>query len=100
MMLINCSHFAWKQVTPEFVQRASGSILHRFHFMKDDEIGELPKEWNHIPIENEPNPDAKLVHYTLGIPAFNHYSHCEYSDEWFDERAMMEWSAQPVKAVA
>lgn len=100
VMLINCAHYAWRQVTPEFVQRSSGSILHRFAFMTDDEIGDLPKEWNHIVIENEPNPQAKLVHYTLGIPAFKHYEHCEFSDQWFHERGMMEWSALPVKAVA
>lgn len=93
VMLINCSHYAWRQVTPEMVQRSSGSILHRFAWMKDEEIGELPKEFNHIVIEQEPNPEAKIVHFSLGIPGFKHYEHCEYSDEWFDERGAMEWSA-------
>lgn len=93
VMLINCAHFAWRQVTPDFVQRSSGSILHRFAFMVDDEIGELPKEWNHIVTEQAPNPDAKLIHYSLGIPGFKHYSHCEFSDSWFNERAALEWSS-------
>ena len=93
VMLINCAHFAWRQVTPDFVQRSSGSILHRFAFMVDDEIGELPKDWNHIVTEQAPNPDAKLIHFTLGIPGFKHYSHCEFSDEWFEERGRMEWSS-------
>ena len=100
VMLINCGHYAWRQVTPEFVQRSSGSTLHRFEFMKDDDIGELPKEWNHIVTEQAPNQTAKLVHFSLGLPVFKHYSHCEFSDEWFEERGRMEWSAQQTKAVA
>ena len=100
VMLINCSHFSWRQVTPDFVERATGQVLHHFSFMVDDEIGELPKEWNHIVSEEAPNPDAKLIHYSLGIPGFKHYEHCEYSDEWFNERGAMEWSALPTKAVA
>lgn len=93
VMLINCAHYSWRQVTPEFVQSSSGSILHRFAFMVDDEIGELPEEWNHIVTEQTPNPSAKLVHFSLGIPGFKHYSHCEFSDQWFNERANMEWSS-------
>lgn len=90
VMLINCSHFAWRQVTPEMVQRSSGDLLHRFEFMDDDHIGDLPKCWNHLVTEQPPNSEAKLVHYTLGGPWFKHYEHCEFSDEWFDERAIMD----------
>lgn len=100
VMLINCNHFAWREVTPEFVKNAHGSELHQFRFIKDEAIGELPKEWNHIVIENAPNPDAKLVHYSLGIPGFKHYENCEYSDEWFHEREMMQWSAPSIKEAA
>lgn len=96
VMLINCGHYAWRQVTPDFVQQSSGQVLHQFKFMVDDEIGELPKDWNHIPIEQEENKDAKLVHYSLGLPVFKHYSYCEFSDDWFEEREMMEWSATNV----
>ena len=94
VMLINCSHYAWRQVTPEMVQRTSGAILHRFVWMKDDEIGEIPKEWNHLVIEQDANQKAKLAHFTLGIPGFKHYEHCEFAEEWFHERGLMEWSAQ------
>lgn len=100
VMLINCGHYAWRQITPEMVKRSAGSILHRFAWMPDDEIGDLPKEWNHIVTEQAPNPDAKLIHYSLGIPGFKHYEHCEYSDEWFNERGAMEFSSPLIKEVA
>jgi len=100
VMLINCSHYAWRQVTPEFVQNNTGAALHRFTFMDDSVIGELPLTWNHIVGENEPITNPSLVHYSLGIPGFKHYQNCEFSDEWFNERGAMEWSAPETKAVA
>jgi hypothetical protein len=33
-------------LTPEFVDDHSGSDLHRFGWLPDSLIGELPKEWN------------------------------------------------------
>lgn len=50
-----------------------------------DSIGELPSEWNHCVGYDEPRPDAKLVHYTMGIPHFEETKGCEYSDEWWKE---------------
>jgi lipopolysaccharide biosynthesis glycosyltransferase len=82
VVLWNCRHSAHHCVTPEFVRYMSGSYLHRFLWLKDSEIGELPSEWNHLVEEQEPNPAAKLVHFTLGIPAFPHYRDVEFSDEW------------------
>jgi hypothetical protein len=39
---------------------------------------------NHLVGEQEYDPEAKLVHYTLGVPAIQAYAHCDYSKEWFD----------------
>jgi lipopolysaccharide biosynthesis glycosyltransferase len=100
VMLINCAHYAWRRVTPRFIEESSGADLHRFTFMQDIEIGELPEEWNHLVTETPANPKAKLIHYTLGIPGFKHYEHCEFSDEWFDERGRMEWASPQIKDVA
>ena len=39
-----------------------------------------------------PNPEAKLVHYTLGMPFFTGYAECEFAKEWRAERdAMMTY---------
>lgn len=87
VMLINCGHFAWRQMTPELVADHSGEFLHRFVHIDDDRIGSLPPEWNWIADEYGHNPDAKLVHWTAGTPAFKHYQEAPFADEF---RAALE----------
>lgn len=82
VMLINCKHYAWRKITPESVEKLPSPYLHRFEFIDDRFIGELPKEWNWLVGEYDYNPDAKLAHFTLGIPSFEHYRGCDYSNEW------------------
>lgn len=77
---------AWCQnLTPEYVNEAGGLELHRFHWVPNDEIGYLPLEWNWLVGEYDYNPNAKVVHYTLGGPWFPEYVYCDYSGEWRDE---------------
>jgi lipopolysaccharide biosynthesis glycosyltransferase len=72
-------------LTPDYVNRASGLDLHQFKWIPDSCIGELPRDWNHLVGEYEPSQTAKLVHFTLGGPYFTGYEHCEYALEWFEE---------------
>ena len=81
VVLWNCGHWAHFREREKLLG-GDGKYLHRFSWLKDEEIGEIPKEWNHLVGEVEPNPKAKLVHYTLGIPGFEHYRHEEHSIEW------------------
>ena len=81
VMLINCGHRSNQILTPEFVAESSGSFLHRFQWLEDDEIGELPMEWNHL-VGEYPDKEAKLYHHTLGSPGFEHYADCYSSKEW------------------
>lgn len=84
-----------KALTPEYVNKASGLDLHQFKWLENESrIGELPKEWNHLVIDMPPNPNAKIVHYTNGTPCFREYFTCEYSSEWFQERALMSFAEQ------
>ena len=39
---------------------------------------------NEHTFEYEYNPDAKLVHHTLGTPCFKDYQNTDYSQEWWD----------------
>ena len=94
VMLFNCSHYHCRKLTPEYVNTATGMDLHRFKWTEDRYIGELSKDWNHLVSEYDPNPDAKIVHYTVGGPYFDEYMHCEYSDEWFEERSLMRHCEQ------
>jgi len=81
VMLFNCGHRSNQILTPEFVAEAGGPMLHRFQWLNDDEIGELPEDWNHLVGEYEPK-HARIYHHTLGSPAFEHYAQCESSKQW------------------
>ena len=89
-----------KLLTPETVERSTGAELHRFYWTGDDElIGELPPEWNWLDIEYGHNPDAKLVHYTLGTPCFVDFAAREgasFDAEWHRERIYTEYCKQHV----
>lgn len=79
-----------RALTPEYVNRATGLDLHRFAWLKDDhEIGALPNEWNWLSGEYQPNPMAKIIHYTLGGPWWKDYQFCDHADLWFKEYETM-----------
>lgn len=84
LILWNCEHPFNRLLTPEYVMDGTGRNLHRFAHLSDDDIGTLPLEWNWLVGEYGPNEDAKLVHFTLGIPAIAAYEKCDYSREWFE----------------
>lgn len=76
LILWNCAH-------PR--NRIVGHVapwLHRFEWLSDDLIGEIPNEWNHLVSEYDENPDAKVAHYTIGIPGFHEYRNAEFAPEW------------------
>jgi hypothetical protein len=82
VMLINCGHYSWRQMTPEQVEKMTGPELHRFLWLKDDVIGGLPIEWNWLADEFGQNNEAKLLHWTAGSPAFPHYANAAHADEF------------------
>jgi hypothetical protein len=94
VVLWNCGHPANRGLTPEFVQQATGAQLHRFTWLPDELIGELPKEWNWLPDEYGPNAQAKLLHWTLGAPCFDEFKNAPMAEEWHRERRQMNESVQ------
>ena len=78
----NCQHPKNKILTPDFISQKEGSFLHRFNWLKDEEIGELPKSWNWLAMEYEEKKDLDLIHYTLGTPCFKEYSNKPLSEFW------------------
>jgi len=82
LILWNCSHPENAILTPDFIQSQPGSYLHRFSWLGDDLIGGLDEEWNWLAIEYPENPNAKLIHYTLGTPCFKDYADESMSDVW------------------
>ena len=95
VILWNCSSFPNRKLTPEFIQQSTGSFLHRFSWLDELRIGELPPEWNWLDVEYNHNPSAKLVHYTLGTPCFNEFAdQGSFANEWHKERALTEHCQQ------
>lgn len=94
VILWNCQNPANKRLTPEFVEKATGAELHRFSWIRDERIGELPIEWNWLPDEFGANPDAKLLHYTLGTPCFAEFHDTPQGEEWHRERALTDYCLQ------
>lgn len=87
LMVINCGHYAWRPITPQYVQRHDGPYMHGFQFLQDRFIGELPDRWNWLVDEFDENAHANLLHWTAGIPAFEAYRDAPMAAEWFAERA-------------
>jgi hypothetical protein len=82
-MLFN--NYRCRALTPEVVNEGIGPYLHRFQWLKNDElIGELSPDWNHLVGEYPENPNAKNFHFTLGGPYFPEYDGVEGSDEWWE----------------
>jgi len=94
VILWNCNAIRNRQLDPEFVQKSTGAFLHRFSWIDDNRLGELPPEWNWLPDEYGPNPDAKLLHYTLGTPCFEEFKHTPMNEHWHAERALTEHCQQ------
>jgi len=82
VMVWNNAYFPNRKLTPEFVASKPGSFLHRFLWLNDGQIGQLPEEWNRLVLEQEIQPDDKLLHYTVGTPCFTEYADCDGAEEW------------------
>jgi len=72
-----------RKLTPELVEKGTPQ-----DFKWAYHTGEIPTEWNHLVGYDAPNPDAKLVHFTMGIPCWPETKECEFSKEWNKEAFM------------
>ncbi len=92
MILWNCGHPSNAGLTPEIVNGSTGAFLHRFQWLKDEEIGEVHHEWNWLvgwyqePKDGKP----KAIHYTEGGPWFENYFKTEYGANWEREKYRYE----------
>lgn len=82
LMIYNCSHADVRKLTPAYID----NIENRPNtFGWASNIGDLPKEWNQCVGYDQPNHDAKLLHFTAGIPCFEETKGCEGWKDWNDE---------------
>jgi lipopolysaccharide biosynthesis glycosyltransferase len=85
VVLWNCGNHPNHILTPQYIAEKDSKFLHRFSWLKDERIQALPPAWNHLVDEYDHNDDAKLLHFTLAIPAISSYEDCDHSTEWWDE---------------
>lgn len=78
LMYFNCNDC--RALTPELIERG---IPQNFDWSKWG-VGELPTEWNHLVGYDEPNPNSKIVHFSMGIPIWKETAGCEFAEEWRD----------------
>ena len=91
LMLFNCAHPANRILTPGYIDDPRKSISpHYMDWLDQELVGELPSEWNHTVGYDAPRNDAKLVHFTQGVPAHPEIEGCEYTDEWFKEYRLLK----------
>jgi len=88
VILWNCGNYPNRQLSPEFVQKQPGSYLHRFAWLQDNRIGDLPREWNWLPDEYGANDQAKLLHWTLGAPCFQESAQTDQCEVWHKEYSL------------
>ncbi len=89
-MLFN--NWRCKKLTPEFVEDASNKM---FDLAWAEKVGKFPKEWNHC-VGYMEESEAKLYHYTQGIPCWEETKGVE-DQPWITEFKRMlytvSWSA-------
>lgn len=96
VMLFNCEHPANKKLTLELINTVPGRDLHRFCWLKDEEIGELPIEWNWLAGVSPPIERPSVVHFTEGFPLMPGYENAPYADEW--RLALNGWAGRFARA--
>lgn len=88
LILFNCEHPSNAVLTPDLVNKSTGAFLHRFQWLKDEEIGCLSPEWNWLVgwYEEPKHGKPKAIHYTEGGPWFPNYLNCPYGAVWTEEK--------------
>lgn len=85
VILWNCSHPSNANLTLEMLNGLPGRDLHRFCWLKDEEIGELPLSWNFLVDVSEPMDKVNLMHYTLGGAWFQNWIWKDSDWVWLNE---------------
>lgn len=89
VMVVNCGHSAWREAERFIAMCDSAAKVLQFGFLHDEQIGEIPPQWNVLVDEGQDDTDAKILHWTAGIPGFMHYQNARHSRDWFEARRDM-----------
>lgn len=86
VMLFNCAKCI--RLTPEWIEDPKNAPNKLAEWAGTD-IGELPKEWNHLVGYDKPDNGTKLAHFTMGIPCFAETKGDEFAAEWAETHRHM-----------
>lgn len=91
LMVFNCEHEDCKTLTPEWLDDIENKPQ---SFEWASEVGDLPEEWNYCIGYDDPEKGdkAKILHYTMGTPAFVEIVEAGIGGEYawmFNERSAM-----------
>ncbi len=90
VVLWNCAHPSNRKfVASDALNTWPGRDLHAFKWLDDSEIGELPKEWNHLVGIDSPTDAIKIAHFTLGGPFIEGWKGGPFDEVWNEERRLM-----------
>jgi hypothetical protein len=89
LMLINCGHESVKKLDLSTVSEQSAEYLHQFKWLKEDEVGALPHNWNWLVNHYHEFKDGepKALHFTEGGPWI---VDSEYKNLWLNYKNEME----------
>lgn len=85
IVLWNASSAANRRLNLTTLNQWPGRDLHKFAWLADEEIGELPREWNWLVGVQDRPENAKVAHFTLGIPGMPNAVPTEHDDIWTKE---------------
>ena len=80
LMLFNCAHPSCKNLNLYTVNKETPQYLHRMKWCNDNEIGDIPYQYNYL-IGYYNTNDAKAIHYTDCGPWHN---------EWYNYKLSLE----------
>lgn len=82
VMLFNCEHAACYTLNPEYIEKEQPQTFEWANQFKAPAILPLDPAWNHLVGYDSPRKDAKIVHFTMGIPCFSETGNDEYAEIW------------------
>lgn len=92
LMLIDCEHDAWKNLTPHSLMNNPIIDFLQLRFIRDEDIQEISDNgWNRLVDEGQPVEGGKILHWTAGIPAFKHYEDAPGANLWRQECQRMNY---------
>ena len=100
-ILFNGSHPAVRALTPAMVSQSAPAYLHRFQWLDDDLIGELPLAWNFLEGEYPmPSDVPAAIHFTNGGPWFDEWRDVGFADLWCQERERYDLRSDDVMPIS